>query len=58
MLGLTVRWSLENATDGVEEELAAYVADTSHAKFTGMPGLAQTSLALAFLTVRTFFLCQ
>jgi hypothetical protein len=40
MLGLTVRWSLENAPDGVEEELAAYVADTSHAKFTGMQGLA------------------
>ena len=40
MLGLTVRWSLENAPDGVEDELASYVADTSHAKFTGMPGLA------------------
>ncbi|HWM74993.1 MAG TPA: hypothetical protein VNQ53_14700 [Nocardioides sp.] len=40
MLGLTVRWSLENAPDGVEDKLAAYVADTSHAKFTGMPGLA------------------
>jgi hypothetical protein len=40
MLGLTVRWSLENSPDGVEDELATYVADTSHAKFTGMPGLA------------------
>ncbi len=40
MLGLTVRWSLENAPDGVEDDLAAYVADTSYAKFTGMPGLA------------------
>jgi len=40
VLGLTVRWSLENAPDGVEDELASYVADTSHAKFTGMPGLA------------------
>ncbi len=40
MLGLTVRWSLENAPEGIEEELASYVADTSHAKFTGMPGLA------------------
>ena len=39
MLGLTVRWSLADAPDGVEEELAAYVADTSHARFTGMPGL-------------------
>ena len=40
MLGLTVRWSLADAPDGVEEKLAAYVADTSHAKFTGMQGLA------------------
>ena len=39
MLGLTVRWSLADAPEGVEEKLAAYVADTSHAKFTGMPGL-------------------
>jgi len=37
--GLTVRWSLVDAPDGVEEELAAYVADTSHARFTGQPGL-------------------
>jgi hypothetical protein len=39
MKGLTVRWSLIGATEGVEEELAAYVADTSHARFTGMAGL-------------------
>ena len=39
MNGLTVRWSLVDAPDGVEEELAAYVADTSHARFTGRPGL-------------------
>ncbi len=39
MKGLTVRWSLADAKDGVEEELAAYVADTSHARFTGMAGL-------------------
>ena len=39
MKGLTVRWSLVGAEDGVEEELAAYVADTSHARFTGMAGL-------------------
>lgn len=38
MNGLTVRWSLA-ASDGVEQELAAYVADTSHARFTGMAGL-------------------
>ena len=36
---LTVRWSLIDAPDGVEEELASYVAGTSHAKFTGMSGL-------------------
>src|SRR5262245_12829359 len=39
MLGLTVRWSLTDAPDGVEDELASYVADTSHARFTGMAGL-------------------
>ena len=38
--GLTVRWSLADAPAGVEESLATYVADTSHARFTGMPGLA------------------
>lgn len=40
MRGLTVRWSLADAPDGVEEELASYVADSSHARFTGMDGLA------------------
>ena len=40
MKGLTVRWSLADAPDGVEEQLASYVADTSHARFTGMTGLA------------------
>ena len=39
MNGLTVRWSLADAADGVEERLASYVADTSHARFTGMAGL-------------------
>ena len=39
MKGLTVRWSLADAPDGVEEELASYVAGTSHARFTGMAGL-------------------
>lgn len=39
MLGLTVRWSLVGAPDGVEDELAAYVEGTSHARFTGMAGL-------------------
>ncbi|CAN5328672.1 hypothetical protein BH09ACT12_BH09ACT12_13290 [soil metagenome] len=36
---LTVRWSLVDSPEGVEEELATYVASTSHAKFTGMAGL-------------------
>lgn len=39
MLGLTVRWSLADAPEGVEEQLADYVAETSHARFTGMAGL-------------------
>ena len=39
MLGLTVRWSLAEAPAGVEAELASYVADSSHARFTGMAGL-------------------
>lgn len=39
MPGLTVRWSLAEAPDGVEEALADYVAGTSHARFTGMDGL-------------------
>lgn len=34
-----MRWSLADAPEGVEEQLASYVADTSHAKFTGMTGL-------------------
>ena len=39
MNGLTVRWSLADAPAGVEDELAAYVAGTSHARFSVMPGL-------------------
>jgi len=37
--GLTVRWSLRAAPDGVDEQLATYVAETSHARFTGKDGL-------------------
>ena len=40
MRGLTVRWSLVGAPEGVEDTLASYVADTSHARFTGKDGLA------------------
>ena len=39
MKALTVRWSLADAPAGVEDQLATYVADTSHARFTGMEGL-------------------
>ncbi len=39
MLGLTVRWSLADAPDGVEDALATYVRDTSHARFSAMDGL-------------------
>ncbi len=39
MLGLTIRWSLAGAPDGVEEQLADFVAETSHARFTGMAEL-------------------
>ena len=39
MNGLTVRWSLAGAPAGVEDALAAYVAETSHARFSAMPGL-------------------
>jgi hypothetical protein len=37
--GLTVRWSLADAPTGVEEALASYVAETSHARFSVLPGL-------------------
>ena len=39
MHALTVRWSLADAPEGVEQALADYVADSSHEKFTGKPGL-------------------
>jgi hypothetical protein len=39
MKGLTVRWSLVGAPEGVEAELASYVEGSSHARFTGMAGL-------------------
>ena len=47
MKGLTVRWSLADAPEGVEERLASYVADTSHARFTGMAGLAYKTWRMA-----------
>ncbi len=39
MHGLTVRWSLADAPEDTASRLAEYVAETSHARFTGMPGL-------------------
>ena len=38
--GLTVRWSLVDAPDGVEQRLADYVADTSYDRFSALPDLA------------------
>ena len=40
MRGLTVRWSLTAAPEGVEQQLCDYVADSSHERFQGMAGLA------------------
>ena len=40
MRGLTVRWSLEQSPADVLERLQEYVTSSSHARFSGMPGLA------------------
>ena len=40
LIGLTVRWSLEGTSTETLSQLTAYVAETSHARFTDMPGLA------------------
>lgn len=40
MHGLTVRWSLVESPEGVEDTLRDYVDTTSHGRFTGKPGLA------------------
>lgn len=37
--GLTVRWSLTEAPEGVEDKLRRYLEETSHARFEGRPGL-------------------
>ena len=39
MLGLTVRWSLVDGPADVDDQLAAYVADSSFARFSGKEGL-------------------
>ncbi len=36
---LTVRWSLDGSPDGVEQTLASYIADSSHARLAGKEGL-------------------
>ena len=38
--GLTVRWSLADAPEGVDQALADYVADTSYDRFSALPDLA------------------
>jgi hypothetical protein len=40
MHGLTVRWSLVDVPEGTERSLADYVERSSHARFSGMDGLA------------------
>ena len=40
MRGLTVRWSLLDAPEGVDAALADYVADTSYDRFSALPDLA------------------
>ncbi len=40
MYGLTVRWSLAQATDGTAQTLREYVTGSSLARFSGMDGLA------------------
>ncbi|MEO5653359.1 MAG: hypothetical protein ABIN79_00670 [Marmoricola sp.] len=36
---LTVRWSLTGTPEGIEQQLADYVATSSHARFEGLAGL-------------------
>jgi hypothetical protein len=38
--GLTVRWSLADAPEGVDLALADYVAETSYDRFSALPDLA------------------
>jgi hypothetical protein len=39
MYGLSVRWSLESAPDGITQQLREYVVGPSLARFTGLAGL-------------------
>lgn len=45
--GLTVRWSLAGADQGVDQALRDYVRDSSEARFSGMPGLVEKRWQLA-----------
>ena len=47
MHGLTIRWSLLGVPAGAEDELRAYVRDTSVPRFTGMQGLLQKTWQMA-----------
>ncbi len=40
LAGLSVRWPLAQADDGIEQRLRDYVASASHAKFSQLPELA------------------
>ena len=39
--GLTVRWSLLGAPEGIEAQLRAYVPEVSEARFRVLPGLIE-----------------
>jgi len=39
MHGLTIRWSLKGAPEGVEDALRAYVETTSHGRYSGRKDL-------------------
>jgi hypothetical protein len=47
MYGLTMRWSLLGAPEGVEEHLRSYVRDESLPRFTGRAGLHEKIWSMA-----------
>lgn len=53
---LTVRWSLDGSPDGVEQALASYVADSSHARLTDKEGLRRMRAGEWFEVGATGFL--
>lgn len=44
--GLTVRWSLDRAPEGIEAAFRSYVVSAAHERFTGYPGLQEKYWAL------------